>query len=350
MSEFDVSVVVPVYDAKPEYIIECIESVLGQSLSSTELVLVSDGAPCEQLSVLKKYSNNERVQIIEQSNQGVSVARNAGIDAARGEYITFVDSDDYIDKDMCKDALEAIRDRKCQVLLWGSYKFDEKKKEKYMPFTVDISRFGTKGKKHLQLKTMSGSLPIFDAFATKYGSGSACSKLYSKSFLIDNNLKFPAGIKRAEDVNFHIRVFEAADSISYLNKNMYYYRQNSESATYKYRDGGIAVFSDALNCLWDFVRTKDDDFKEVFCMRCMFFLLESMDMDYLNKNNTKKLFVRVKELKHAMSEEPYNSAIKNMDGRYLSIAKKVPFYLIKYRCAFLLMLFYFVYSKISKIK
>lgn len=346
MNNIDVSVIVPVYNAAADYLRECIESVLGQSLKSTELVLISDGAGDAQLKVMHEYDNNERVQIILQDNQGVSAARNAGIAAARGKYITFVDSDDYIDKDMCKEALDAIEARDCQVLLWGSYKFDEKRIEKYMPYNRDIYLFDLDGKKNLQLKTMSGVLPVFGTEATKYGSGSACSKMYSKAFLDENSLRFPVGIKRAEDVNFHIRVFEAADKISYLNRNFYYYRQNAESATYQYREGGIAVFTDALNCLWDFIKNKDDDFKEVYYMRCMFFLLESMDMDYLNKNNPKSFSIRASELKAAIDSEPYKSAIANMDGRFLSLIKKIPYYLIKFRCVKMLMIFYAVYKRL----
>lgn len=346
MNEFDISVIVPVYKVSAEYLRECIDSILNQSLKSTEVVLISDGALDEQISVMKEYESEERVQLLFQENRGVSVARNAGIDAARGKYITFVDSDDYIDKDMCKEVLEAIKERNCQVLLWGSYKFDENHCDKYMPFNKDIKVFDATGKKNLQLKTMSGTLPIFDESATKNGSGSACSKLYSKAFLDDNNLRFPEGIKRAEDVNFHIRVFEAADRISYLNKNFYYYRQNADSATYLYREGGIRIFTEALNCLWDFIKEKDEDFKEVFYMRCMFFLLESMDMDYLNKNNPKSFSIRASELKRAMSAEPYKSAIDNMDGKFLSLAKKIPYYLIKFRCVKVLMVFYSIYKRL----
>lgn len=346
MNEFEVSVIVPVYNVKTEYLRECIESILEQSLKSVELVLISDGAGDEQKAVLSEYENTNNVQVIYQENRGVCVARNVGIDSALGRYITFVDSDDYIDKDTCLIAVKTIKERDADVLFWGSYKFDSEKCEKYMPYTKDVLCFDEISKKNLQLKTMSGTLPIFEEYATKYGAGSVCSKLYEKKFLVKNNLRFIPGIKRAEDVNFHIRVFEKASKISYLNKNLYYYRQNEESATYQYRDGGIAVFTDALNALWDFVKDKDSDFKEVFYMRCMFFLIESMDMDYLNKHNNKSFFVRARELRAVFDTEPYKNAISSMDGRFLSLAKKIPYYLIKFKQAKLLMLFYTLYRKV----
>lgn len=342
----DISVIVPVYNTKQEYLKECIESILKQSLKNVELVLVSDGATDELITLMESYLQDNRVSLYKQDNQGVSVARNLGIKNAKGKYITFVDSDDYIDVNTCELIKNRFESDNLDVLLFGSYRFDEKGSEKYMPYNQDIQLFSEEQKKHLMLKTMSGTLPIFEKIATKFGSGSACSKLYKKDFLIDNGLEFPAGIKRAEDVNFHIRVFDKAERIGYLNRNLYYYRQNVSSATYQYRSDGIRVFTDALNCLWDFIQDKDSDFKEVYYMRCMYFLLESMDMDYLNSENPDSFVKNSHKLKKVFSEEPYYSAIKNMTGKYLSLAKKIPYILIKYKCSILLMMFYKLYKKL----
>lgn len=342
----DISVVVPVYNTKPEYLKECIESILNQSLRSVELVLVSDGAKDSLISLMESYLDDERVSLYKQENQGVSVARNLGIQNAKGRYITFVDSDDYIDEKTCEIIKYRFEKANLDVLLFGSYKFDEKSCEKYMPYNQDVELFSREQKKLLMLKTMSGTLPIYEDNATKFGSGSACSKLYKKEFLVNHCLLFPKGIKRAEDVNFHIRVFDKADRIGYLNQNLYYYRQNPQSATYQYRPGGIKVFTDALNCLWEFIKEKDEDFQEVFFMRCMYFLLESMDMDYLNKENEKSFSVRSMELKAVMKDEPYRMAIKSMSGRYLSTLKKIPYYLIKHNCSVMLMIFYRIYNMI----
>ena len=343
MESIDISIIVPVYDTKAEYLKECIESILGQENKNIELVLISDGARDELIELCQGYLADPRVSFYMQENSGVSVARNLGIKQAKGRYITFVDSDDYIDKSTCTEVIRRFEEDSLDVLLWGSYKFNSKGIEKYMPFTNDIRLFSDSSKALLELKTMSGTLPIYEANATVYGSGSACSKLYRKDFLIENDLKFPVGIQRAEDVNFHIRVFDKASRIGYMAKNLYYYRQNEESATYKYRPGGITVFTDALDCLWDFIKDKDETFKEVYYMRCMFFLLESMDMDYLNSNNKKGFFIRRRELLQAMKAEPYFGAINNMTGKYLGLMKRVPYYLIKFRCAGLLMLFYKIY-------
>lgn len=343
MESIDISLIVPIYDTKAEYLRECIESILGQDYKNIELVLISDGARDELIKLCESYLIDERVSLYLQENSGVSVARNLGIKQAKGKYITFVDSDDYIDKSTCTEVIRRFEEDNLDVLLWGSYKFDSKGVEKYMPFTNDIRLFTDSSKALLELKTMSGTLPIFEENATVYGSGSACSKLYRRDFLMENDLHFPEGIKRAEDVNFHIRVFDKANRIGYMAKNLYYYRQNEASATYKYRPGGITVFTDALNCLWDFIKDKDETFKEVYYMRCMFFLLESMDMDYLNRNNNKSFLTKRKELLQVMRTEPYFGAINNMSGKYLSLLKRVPYYLIKLKCAGLLMLFYKIY-------
>jgi len=221
-----------------------------------------------------------------------------------------------------------------------------------MPFVDDIPLFSKEEKEWLMLKTMVGELPFYGYPCSKYGSGSCCSKLYLKSFLEINNLKYPVGIKRAEDVNFNIRVFEKAERIGYLNEHFYYYRQLEDSATYKYREGGISVFTDALKGLKAFLdeTKKSELFYQVFDMRCMFFFLESMDMDYLNSSNPKALRVRVKEMKGMLNAEPYRSAIAELKGDYLTFARKIPLFLMKRKWMYLLAFFYTGYKTLIKLK
>ena len=99
-----VSVIVPMYNVE-NYIAECIESVLGQSLTQIELICVNDGSIDQTLTICNNYSaQDERLKIIDKKNEGVSAARNAGLEAAVGEYISFIDSDDFL----LRDALENL--------------------------------------------------------------------------------------------------------------------------------------------------------------------------------------------------------------------------------------------------
>lgn len=345
-----VSIIIPVYSVKKEYLDQCLESVLEQTFEDIEVLLVDDGAVGNLPQICDDYGLiDERVKVIHQENAGASAARNAGLEACQGEYVTFVDSDDYISKDTVAEALERIKEDNLDILLWGSYKCYDSYKEKYMPYDEDVRLFEGELKDQLMLKTMAGSLSFYVKPATKFGSGSCCSKLYRTAFLRENGLKYPVGVKRAEDVNFNIRAFDAAKRIGYLNRHFYYYRQHGESATYQYRENGIRVFTQALSKLAEFLKTSDKPelFWQIYYQRCIFFLLESLDMDYLNPENKKPMNQRIAELKEVADSEPYKAAVMKIDPKYLSLPKRIPVFLLKLKWMRLLCVFYSVYKKLG---
>ncbi len=348
-----VTVITPVYDVKTEYLEKCIDSILTQTYRDMELILVDDGAKGDLPKLLDEYADrDERIRVIHQANGGASSARNAGLDSATGECVTFVDSDDWIDKDTIAKAVERFIKNEADILLWGSYKVYEdgqghQKLEKYMPYEADIELFDNDRKRELMLKTMTGIHPSFRQPATSFGSGSCCSKLYKLEFLNRNDLRYPVGIKRAEDVNFNIRAFDKAGRVGYMNAHFYYYRQHEASATYQYRPGGIQVFTDALNELKKFIDTKKDDplFEQVYYMRCMFFFLESMDMDYINKANKAPRQERIRSMREVLQTEPYRGAAQKLKYENLSFAKKIPLFLMKHGMMGALMSMYGVYRR-----
>lgn len=345
-----ISVIIPVYRVDGKYLGECIDSILDQTLKETEIILVDDGAPKENADLLDSYAKqDDRIRVIHQENKGASAARNAGLSVCSAEYITFVDSDDYIDRQCLEIVYDHAVKNDLDLLLWGTYKIYPNRTIEYSPYVADIPLMDEKQKEQLQLKTLAGTLPVYEYPCSIYGSGSCCSKLYKRSLLADNDLTYPEGIERSEDVVFNIRVFEAADRIGYINRHMYYYRQLSDSATYKYRDGGIKVFTDALDKLYVFLTgaNKSEYFMQVFYMRCMFLYLESMEMDYCNPNNPKPFSVRMKQLGAAADLMPYREAFEKLSYRHLSFARKIPLFLIRRRWTKLLALFFTTYRKIS---
>ncbi|MBO4902901.1 MAG: glycosyltransferase [Lachnospiraceae bacterium] len=348
MSNVKVSVVVPVYRVDQTLLKECIISIMHQTLPEIEIVLVDDGAPAENAHILDVYAGmDERIRVIHQQNAGVSAARNSGLAAAGGKYITFVDSDDHIAPDMLEQAFAFAEENELEIAIWGIYKCFPDRRDEYMPFIQTIPLLHEDQKRDLMLKTMAGDLPIYGKLCTRCGSGACCAKLYLRSFLQKEALSYPVGLVRSEDVNFNIRAFDKADRIGYLHRFLYFYRQLSDSATYQYRDGGISVFEDALRELRRFLdeNKKPELFYQVYYMRCIFFLLEGMNMDYLHPDNKKPLRQRLAELKKKMCEDPFADAAERIDGSYLTFPKKIPFYLTRHRLAACMALFFSVYKK-----
>lgn len=347
------TVIVPVYRVEPEYLRQCLDGILEQTFNDFELIIVDDGAPEENGAIIDEYAAKDgRIVAIHQANAGASAARNAGLQIAKGKYITFVDSDDTISLDTFAKITERAEKDKLDVLMWGMYRcFGENKKVPFTPYLEDIDVFDERLKEEVQYKCMVGILPFFKTPpASADASGSCCAKLYRRQFLENNDLHYTLGLKRAEDMTFNLKVFEAADRIGYLYDFLYYYRQLETSATYQYRENGIEVFTDSLREMRKFIWEKDKPklYKQIFYMRCMFFYLESMDMDYLNRDNPKPLRKRLQDMKSKAIEEPYKEAFDNLEFTYLTFARRIPLVLIRHNQMALLALFYSAFRLTKK--
>lgn len=344
------TVIVPVYKVKREYLVECLNSIDdNRSLCSDyELILVDDGAPSDTAKFLDEYAlDREYVRVLHQENAGVAVARNNALKLARGKYVTFIDSDDTISKDYFSKIISRADKDELEVLMWGMYRsFQDGRKIPFSPYNADIDLFDEDRLIEVQLKCLVGTLPEFRTPASRDAAGSACAKLYRTDFLRDNNLCYIEGLKRAEDMLFNLMVFGKAKRVGYLYDFLYDYRQLDSSATYQYRENGISVFTDTLMHMKDYLAKANvsDRFMQVYYMRCMFFFLESMDMDYSNPANPKKYAVRRSELAKVVLNAPYDEAVRNLRLSSLAFARKIPLILIRLKLFGLLMLFYRVYG------
>ncbi len=344
--------IIPVYKVELEYLDECFKSILAQTFRDFELIIVNDGAPDDVTSFIDAYDfRGADVKIIRQENQGVSVARNAGIDAAKGKYLTFIDADDTITPDKFEGIVSFASENDLEVLMWAVNWNYSDHTYKFSPYTCDIPKFTDEQLEEVQLKCMVGILPFYKCPpAGVDASGSAGAKIYNVDFLRRNNLKYTPGLKKSEDMLFNLKVFDLAKSVGFLHRFYYEYRLLDSSATFCYRENGIDVMTPVLNGIREHLESKgkSDLFFQVYYMRCMFFYLESMDMDYLNPNNPKPFRVRIGELAQKSYEEPYATAFRKLSGEYLTFARKIPLFLIRHKMFRVLALFYKVYKTFMK--
>ncbi len=343
------SVIVPVYKVDKAYLCECFESIISQSFSDIELIIIDDGADEDTASFIDSYDHGDTdVKIIHQENKGVAAARNVGLSTATGKYVTFIDSDDTIEQDCFKTIISYAEENSLDVLLFGINILRDGRASRFSPYLCDIPRFSCKKKEELLFKILVGILPFYECPpASADAAGSACAKLYRRDFLVNNDLNYTPGLKRAEDMEYNLRVIDKAGSVGYLYRMFYNYRQIATSATYTYRPGGIEVFTASLDAIRKYLTSaaKGDLYMQVYYMRCMFFFLESMDMDYLNPANTKPFGVRIKELKAAASADPYAEAFSGLRTEHLTFARKIPLFLIKHGMFITLACFYTVYNR-----
>lgn len=217
----NVSIVIPVYNAE-KYLAECIESLLGQTLAGCEYIFVNDGSSDGSLALIEKYQREHPcIRLINQSNQGVSAARNAGIAAAVGEYIGFVDADDWVKSDMCEVMYNAAEQSQCDVVL-ANYESTIDGK----PF---IATFGFPSFCLLDRDYLRDEVLVL--FLKGWTMNSVFNKLFRTSLLRRHDIVFRKGLAFGEDRAFVMEYFAIASSMVYADKIVYYYREVSGSAS-----------------------------------------------------------------------------------------------------------------------
>lgn len=202
-----VSVIVPVYNAE-RFINDCISSILGQTYSNIEVIIVDDGSDDKSLELCKEWLyKDKRIILINQMNKGVSTARNVGIERAKGYYIMFVDSDDIIDKDAIETYVKLLENRE-EKLLFTEYRTNTGKV--YGQDCASDSRRIDKSE-------------VISYLLTPGFHGAVWSKLYNRKVIKDNDLKFNSEIRFCEDVLFNYEYAKFIDNAYYSPVKKYIY-------------------------------------------------------------------------------------------------------------------------------
>ena len=217
-----VSVIVPVYNCK-DYLARCIESILAQSYTHIQLILVNDGSTDGSGEICDRYAvQDSRVQVIHQLNGGVSAARNRGMDAAIGEFLYFVDSDDAISKDTVEITMQSF-EKDVDAVFFGITKISEKLESvQELPIEAGIYSRET---------VLRGILSDYAG----YGAGYPCNKLWRISAFgkTDNIPRFDTQLYYFEDLEWVVRMLLCVTCIRILPNHLYQYTVRAGSATTK---------------------------------------------------------------------------------------------------------------------
>lgn len=217
----------PVYN-KEKYIKKTIESILKQSFNDFELIIVNDGSIDKSLTIIQAF-NDSRIKVISIKNSGVSFARNIGIENSNGQYITFIDADDYIDENF----LINLYNENSLFVIGNIIKVDEN--------GTILKNIHSKWK---------GNVPIYQALEDFYLEqeekgiyGYVASKLIKRSLVIENNIRFNEKLKLAEDLDFYLKIYDIVDSIFFTHDTDYYYVQNTNNSAICQDDDKIDFLS-----------------------------------------------------------------------------------------------------------
>ena len=212
-----ISVIVPVYNGE-NTILRCIDSIRKQTHRNLQIIVINDGSTDSTEEVLRELEkNDERIQVISINNSGVSYARNLGIDKAEGDYLTFVDADDYIAEEMYENLLGLFECYNAQIV-HCSY-------QNVVNGEV-VSKVGNSGKVYIQ----SHDEAIECLISGKLFIGGLCNKLYNKDLFGSIRLNEMIGMN--EDVLANFFLFDLAEKTVYLDKSFYSYVANEQSTTH----------------------------------------------------------------------------------------------------------------------
>lgn len=271
--ETAISVIVPVYRVE-KYLPACIDSILNQTFTDFELILVDDGSPDRCPEICDETAKRDaRVRVIHQANQGLSAARNAGIEAARGAWLSFVDSDDFLAPDFLETLHDAaVRAGGADCALCGVQLTDEAGEEIGQPLSVaDGVRTG---RSILETLCRAPEIPYLVVW----------NKLYRRD--VFQTLRYPVGMQN-EDTYLAAELFDTVQTVICVSKPMYFYRQRADSIMY------TAVTTRNLDEMWAFEHC--------------FAYFEARGLEALMPDAEKKMFAKLTGVYYRLPKEERQS-------------------------------------------
>lgn len=230
-----ISIIVPVYNVE-KYLRKCLDSIIDQTYKNIEIICVNNGSQDNSYKILEVYANDDsRIKIISQDNKGVSFARNAALDIARGEYIMFVYSDDWIEKDACRASLDAMHNYNAEIVMWDYIREFENSSQPKNIFDENVvfNEEDVKKKLHRRMIGITGEQlrhpEKADALCTIW------DKLYKRECIYNNDIRFYdiREIGTYEDGLFNMEVLENVQRAVYIHEYLYHYRKNNVNSLTK---------------------------------------------------------------------------------------------------------------------
>ena len=284
-----ISIIVPIYKVE-NYLKQCLDSIIGQSFQDIEIILIDDGSPDNCPKICDEYQKlDDRIIVFHTENHGLASARNLGVEKASGDWIMFVDSDDWVEPEFCETAYKNAINHNADMVLFGISIYE-----------ID----GSINKKHMNC---SGIITPQDA--VKYGTNAAWNKLYHRSLF--DGIRYPDG-KLYEDIATTYKLVYKANRIVAINDLLYNYRLRKEGITHrndftKFRDHFEACIKryDDLHSLG----YKDDDLELDILEISLRFLMRIKPTDDSLYNRASEIASSFKNY-DAITDVRYRNALK----------------------------------------
>ena len=322
----DISIIVPIYKIREEHLRVCIESLIGQTHNNIEIILIDDGSPDQCGDICDEYAQQDnRIHVIHQQNKGVSVARNAGIEAAAGKYLVFVDGDDWLEYDCCERMLREIEQRSVDIVFFKHCR-EYEHRTKYLPGAPSME-FAKDELRKIQLYALKGE----DIFG--FDARPPWGKAIKREVIKKNHLKYIEGIRKSQDVLFNLYLYEVAESAYFINYIGYHYRINDYSIDRRYNPDMPEIIQGMFKEVERFIHKlhyQDPLFERAFGHRCikMLGLMENTYFCHKESKLTRKEIIQISD-NYIKENWKYVDRCRLKDCNRLTV--KVRYILEKYR-------------------
>lgn len=319
-----VTVIIPVYNVE-KYLDECIISIINQTYSNLEILLIDDGSTDNSKIMCDNYQRQDkRIEVIHKNNGGVSSARNIGLNNAKGKWITFIDPDDWAEKNMIERAVNVALEHEADIVQWNSYYNKEngeqsKRKDIFPNF---IKRKG----KEIELFELDVISRIYEEKTNKVSVGpigGVWGKLFKKSILDD--IRFNESLYAFEDGIFDLYAFEKSNVVVLFNEFLHHYRIIHKSACNSFKKDWLEQNEKILEEVDKFIKTKDKDkiFSELYNSLACELFSSCLTRYFFHPDNNKSKKEIIEELKNYIYIKEHKEIWKNVNFKYLNNKQKI---------------------------
>lgn len=296
MESVRISIIIPVYQVE-KYLRRCVESALEQTLQSLEIILVDDGSLDHCPEICDEYAKrDDRIMVIHKKNGGLSSARNAGMHAASGKYLFFLDSDDWLEKDGMEKLYETAEKYQVDFVRYRAIRTGWPGLAENTPCMTEQVRELSGGYYDKErIRTQICHRLIVTPELTMGAIVGAWGALYNRQFLTENDLYFEEQIKYSEDMLFSARVVRAAESFYYVEEAcVYHYFYNPDSISKSFRMDRWASCKCLIRAFErDFAKDRDYDYgSQLHCLRWFCICMAFNERRYLKDDKEKAAYCK----------------------------------------------------------
>ena len=335
-----VSVIVPVYNVPERYLEKCVSSLVNQTLNDIEIILVDDGTPDTSGKLCDDFAKKDsRIKVIHQENKGLCGARNTGVKSSTGEWISFVDGDDWIEPNAYEKLYNIGTKNNVDVVMFGYVK-DYPSKSVIMHYDKYFE--------NKKVYNTSEDIAYLQKMILNYNANCAMepTKFIRKSVIEKYNIYHDEKLRQgAEGIEFNIRLFSKIKSALFLNETFYHYIYNDESITTVHNEKNHQMVIDCFKKIKGEINNDDSEIMGWFYNRMKYVILTTAISGYFSRSNKEAYKIQKRKFKKYMSDTLVQETLKSKNYQGLSTTRKVTLFFIKHRLFLLVKIISMVRTK-----